>query len=97
MKISDQIRYAAGNHLWDGVSARPPKRCAYSCNALANIPNLEYTLKPLLEEMGLPRSLDSIGFAANFREFQFQAEAQQARYAWLMFVADIYEEWYENL
>lgn len=92
-KIADTLRRAADEHLWDGVaigSRTSAGNCgqAYSCGAVWQCLNNWDIHSPAiihLHNLG-------VGVSAQFEEFEQGPERQSVRYAWLMFAADMAEE-----
>lgn len=98
MKLSELLRAAANEALWNGYRAvfRGDETgiAEYSCNAVME---QEYRcalgdLRGLGAGYFLSTLGVSIGSLSEFDEFAYGIERQAVRYAWLMFAADIAEE-----
>lgn len=94
-KVADNLRRAANELLWDGRGTRATDgtQCKYSCGAVGT----------LLCNWGFSPEDDFLCMVSNgfapfqsgnaMAEFAKGEERQGVRYAWLMFAADIAEEW----
>jgi hypothetical protein len=99
MKTSELLRRAANEHLWEGEGVYQfyTEKKQFSCDSVnqayrtatrnkwATTPS---HVKAFLKELGVNLN----GFH-EFDEFPHGPACQGARYAWLMFAADIADEW----
>lgn len=89
-EIAENLRRAAQHHLWDGVNPDAEYQHVYSCNAVLRADGVEHGSLTLgfLVGLGLSSRDDP-----QFEEFKEGKARQGARFSWLMFAADIAEEW----
>lgn len=88
-KVADTLRRAADEHLWDGVGSywESPTQ-VFSCGAVWQcLHDWSYNTPTLVHMKDL-----GVGVDGQFDEFAEGPERQSVRYAWLMFAADMAEE-----
>jgi len=91
LTIAETLRQAAEYYLWDGEGEYAygnDGRYMYSCDAVYWSKDFNKNWGVFLEELGVLTWSTS-----QFNEFPAGPVRQAARYAWLLFAADIAEEW----
>lgn len=99
MKTSELLREAADRNLWNGEGAYVYQSgaCRYSCDAVQaayrRLTGRSYATLPLKVKMFLCELGVGTRSLIEFDDVLPGPQRQGARYAWLMFAADIADEW----
>lgn len=87
MKLSERLRIAADEHLWDGQTPIMESRAysEFTCIALCKAGMTYDESQTLQGEFDVPH-------VGGFQEFVYEPECQAVRHAWLYQLATYYEE-----